>query len=569
MDLIRKYLTQIKSQLAGLTISQKLLIGLLGIFMVGTIFWTVVWSAKPQMVTLIPQSMTAEEINRAEMAMKGKYQYQVSGDKILVPLEQAYAIRGELASDGALPKNLSTAFTAVIANQNPFKPDKMNEREWNNARQEELSKWLSSFPYVESGSVMIEPGERQTIGRAPMPSTAAVYIKTKNGEINQSQVTAIIDLITASVSGMKRENVSLNVNGLKTYHMPSDENNTYSSNMIEYKKTVEDYLTDQLRKLFDSMGDVRIAVNVVPDLSTKEINKTDVDPKNSVQKAKTESSMDSANVDGNVPQGEPGMKSNTGASVADTAPSGGRPGGSTSTTVKTDYAVVIGEIKTRQLIPAGVEIHDLTASISLPRSYVLALYHSRKPDADPKVEPKDADLQPFMTEQEKSVTALAKNAIGAKTDDQIHVAWYDDSFMLKAPVLASGQVTLASGAIPLIGQYAKQGVLAIVALGALGMMLMMVRRAVPAGTDEEIGSAAIFGGGGGKGSKGRKKGGVEQFDSDEIFGEANEGEAVLTGIELDDETLASRKMVDEVSTMIKENPENAAALVKRWMSKTK
>ena len=43
----------------------------------------------------------------------------------------------------------------------------------------------------------------------------------------------------------------------------------------------------------------------------------------------------------------------------------------------------------------------------------------------------------------------------------------------------------------------------------------------------------------------------------------------LTGIELDDETLQSRKIVDEVSTMIKENPENAASLVKRWMSKGK
>ena len=41
------------------------------------------------------------------------------------------------------------------------------------------------------------------------------------------------------------------------------------------------------------------------------------------------------------------------------------------------------------------------------------------------------------------------------------------------------------------------------------------------------------------------------------------------GIELDDETLKSRKMVDEVSTMIKDNPENAASLVKRWLTKGK
>jgi len=56
--------------------------------------------------------------------------------------------------------------------------------------------------------------------------------------------------------------------------------------------------------------------------------------------------------------------------------------------------------------------------------------------------------------------------------------------------------------------------------------------------------------------------------SEDVYGEANESDAVLTGIELDDETLQSRKMVDEVSTMIKENPENAASLVKRWMTKS-
>ncbi len=63
---------------------------------------------------------------------------------------------------------------------------------------------------------------------------------------------------------------------------------------------------------------------------------------------------------------------------------------------------------------------------------------------------------------------------------------------------------------------------------------------------------------------------MEQLEAaDDVFGEANQGDAVLTGIELDDETLQSRKMVDEVTTMVRENPENAAALVKRWMAKSK
>src|SRR5262249_30187948 len=92
MDRLRQYLGRVQAQLSGLTISQRLLIGLLVVVMLGTIFFTVTLSAKPEMVVLIPQSMSPEDINKAEMYLKGKYDYQVSGDKILVPAEKAYAI---------------------------------------------------------------------------------------------------------------------------------------------------------------------------------------------------------------------------------------------------------------------------------------------------------------------------------------------------------------------------------------------------------------------------------------------------------------------------------------------
>src|SRR4051794_25833320 len=104
MNLFRKYFVQIKSQLAVLTVSQKLLIGLLAAVMLATVAWGVLFSSKPQMVPLTAQPMTAEDINRAEMALKGKYNYQVSGDKILVPVEDQYSIRGLLWSQQAMPK---------------------------------------------------------------------------------------------------------------------------------------------------------------------------------------------------------------------------------------------------------------------------------------------------------------------------------------------------------------------------------------------------------------------------------------------------------------------------------
>ena len=49
--------------------------------------------------------------------------------------------------------------------------------------------------------------------------------------------------------------------------------------------------------------------------------------------------------------------------------------------------------------------------------------------------------------------------------------------------------------------------------------------------------------------------------------EVGEGGQALDGVELDDETVRAQQVVDQVSTLVKENPDAAASLVKRWMSR--
>ena len=38
----------------------------------------------------------------------------------------------------------------------------------------------------------------------------------------------------------------------------------------------------------------------------------------------------------------------------------------------------------------------------------------------------------------------------------------------------------------------------------------------------------------------------------------------MDGMELDDETMKSQQVVEQVTTMVKESPDAAASLVKRW-----
>ena len=74
--------------------------------------------------------------------------------------------------------------------------------------------------------------------------------------------------------------------------------------------------------------------------------------------------------------GQPGIQSNIGASVADAGGSG-RGASSSSTTNQTENTVIYGETHTQRVVPAGVEIKDLTASISLPRSYFVLVYRKQ------------------------------------------------------------------------------------------------------------------------------------------------------------------------------------------------
>jgi len=100
----------------------------------------------------------------------------------------------------------------------------------------------------------------------------------------------------------------------------------------------------------------------------------------------------------------------------------------------------------------------------------------------------------------------------------------------------------------------RRAIVLVIAASVLTMMIRMVKQAVPTSDGADLDPGVFFSGasGGGAGGK-RRKAEVGQLDSgDDVFGEANEGEAVLTGIELNDDDVQSRKMVDEVSTMVKD-----------------
>lgn len=558
MDFLTKYVAQIRGYLVGLTVSQKILIALLVVIMMVAIFGVVAWSGKPEMVELLPQNLSSEEISTITSYLKGKHQYEVSGQKILVPIERAYVIRGELAAAQALPKDTTAAFTALTNQNDWIMPDASAERRWNLAKQEVLAKVIRNFPYVSDATVMIAKGERAGLGRNAVPTSASVWVKTRSTDgLSQAQLLAIVDLVKGSVAGLRREDVTV-TDGTRSYRAPS-EDVPMPADVLSWKKTLEDYYSAKLINLFANMGDVRIAVNVTPDMSAKTVRREKYDPA-VVKAARRETSKEDSSSDGGTPSGQPGVQPNVGAVAVSTAgPRSNRNMIETTTDNENKFSSEI----TNSIQPAGSEIKELMASISVPRSTFVSIY--RRANKDEKAEPDDTALAPVIKEHGERMQRQAMGALGLKLTDAVRVDWFDDSYMPHPEPLGVGSDSFLAktGTVGAIAaQYAKHAVLGAVAVFAIMMMLMMVRKA-SAGTGVADADPAVFFGDGRK----RKDNGNPLDVEEEMIGEAGEGEAVLTGIELDDETLASRKMVDEVTTMIKDNPENAAALVKKWLAK--
>jgi len=129
---------------------------------------------------------------------------------------------------------------------------------------------------------------------------------------------------------------------------------------------------------------------------------------------------------------------------------------------------------------------------------------------------------------------------------------------LGAPVeAAAGGVAGIFGGGGVVGGMIRSGAIKTVVLGALAAasLLMMGMMVLKAGKREPLPSAEEL------------TGIPPPLDPGmDVIGEAGEGDTAMTGIEIDDTALRSKKMLEQVSELVKKNPDQAASLFNRWIS---
>jgi flagellar biosynthesis/type III secretory pathway M-ring protein FliF/YscJ len=153
---------------------------------------------------------------------------------------------------------------------------------------------------------------------------------------------------------------------------------------------------------------------------------------------------------------------------------------------------------------------------------------------------------------------MVKNNVGLASADDVSIDLYTDLMPLPAagdfnPAQPNALSTATIAAVA--GTHSREIMLGGLAVVSLFMVSMMVRKSAPAVLAVPAGVQTTTP--------------MPVLDASEaLAGEVSEGKSMLDAMELDEDAVRAQQMVDQVSAMVEDNPDAAASLVKRWMSRT-
>jgi flagellar biosynthesis/type III secretory pathway M-ring protein FliF/YscJ len=327
--------------------------------------------------------------------------------------------------------------------------------------------------------------------------------------------------------------------------------------IVQAIRAHEELYRQQILKQLGFINGLFVSVNV--DLNTKrvETDQTVLDPKTSVHLTVSE---EDHSVDATSPGGgavEPGAAGNLGSNTPlAVGGGGGAAGGGTSneTESKATYQNTVASTISHVVQGPG-DAPAVSASVRVPRSYFISMYHDIHKGADPD----DASLEALIKDELNRIRQDVKSCTGIKSDDAVAVNWYSDGGTV-ATVLTPAVPAPTSPLTLLLVSHIPQIGVGGLAMVSLFMVMMMVRKSAPvpipglnmAGASDEEPEAP-----------------TNRLHSDApVAGEVSEGDKTMEGMELDDEAVRTQQVIEQVSNMVSENPDAAANLVKRWLNRT-
>jgi flagellar biosynthesis/type III secretory pathway M-ring protein FliF/YscJ len=563
VDRLRHVLTTIKKHLGGLGPSQKLLIGSLAVILLMTLFLVSQYAARPTMVALLPAAR-AEDQQRAlaYLASQNVTVKEVNG-QVTVPAEMRQTALGLLAASGNAPADTTLMFENLLEKQSWMNSKEVNRSFFTQALQNELGAILSKCKGVSRATVFLDIPEPSGIGQTVAKPKASVRLTSDTGgPVDQRMVDAAARFVAGAVARLELSRVTV-IDGVSGARMVTDDSELAASTYRDAAAALERQFRERIYNLLRDIDGV--VVEVTADVDVKRVRSQEqrsLEPKQGTVSLLRRETSSSTTEGTGARAAEPGLRSNTGSDINAGSASGGAKSEQNETT--TEYENHVGTKVDQIEDPRGNPI-SLVATVSVPRGYVVGLLEREAPGAGnaggQPLAPSDADIRARFEQEKVRIEEgvkphlQARGPQGQTVPGQI-VVMMSSGFtsgsggggMSRAGVGSGGVGTILS----LGGGMVDKAILAVLAAVAVGMMLLMVRKAgrqaVTPSAEELVGVPPTLN------------------TKSDLVGEADETDTPIEGIEVGEDEMKASKLREQVSELIQKSPEVAGRMLNRWVS---
>lgn len=559
MNTLSDIAKQLSELVTSLSPSARIMAGL----MVGVIVVSLGWIVSSEMSgdyesLLGGVSLTNTELDRIEAAF-GDAQlrdYQREGRQIRIPNGQKDVYLKALSAANALPMEHGSATDRAFESTGVFDSTEKLHALLQTGEERDLANMLERLPGIEFAAVHIDE-QRKGFGRQTEKVCTIGLQGPFNQPIPQTTLERIASFLSTHFAGLPKSNISvMDLGTANVFRESSDPHSASQNPVLEARKQWESYLHQKIGLVLVDYGAVSLMVDVEIDPTLiQEEEKLAYDP-TAVTLQSVESRKDSENTKAS-PAGPPGSDVNGIGNKAQRIDSASAGQSSKVKESEANERRVAGHDATRSE-KAGLTPTKVAVSIGVPESHYRKVFNHRYLLNNPTAKAEDIpaptaqELTDLKTEIEGTIRSAVETVAMGIRDGDDRKPFVNVYTRADPPPPEFPQPSLASTAATWLGQSWSTLALLLVVLVSLGMMFSWIK------------------------SQG-------ESDSDRKFAEGfglqvpeNMGDQLDIGEE-EDETLAGKQrsspefevsggeMKEDLSALIKQNPDAVVNLLKTWI----
>ncbi|EJW21526.1 flagellar basal-body M-ring protein/flagellar hook-basal body protein FliF [alpha proteobacterium IMCC14465] len=385
--------------------------------------------------------------------------------EVLVPTTEYHNSRIMLAAQG-LPASVPEGYSGL--NDMPMGTSRSVESMHIKQAQElELARSISEIETVLAARVHLALPEKSVFVRSNPDPTASVFLQLANGRsLGRTQVEAIIHLVSSSVPGLNKENVTvIDQNGALLSRTADDPDSILSDSQLEYKMRLEGIYRHRVVSILTPIvgaGNVNAQINIDFDFTRTDRTEEIVDPNGNALRSEQKTLDQTADL---TAKGIPGAVTNTPPTKAELEMEAGQGGAGEGGQLQTRSSSEVRNFEVSRTVSTTqnprVQIDRMFASVLVSDKLVV--------DPETNLEVR----QPLSEEEIERIETLVKDSIG-----------FDDARGDSVTVRSAEFVdTLMSAAVPwyekswfkeVSRQITTILILSIVALGVMRPLLSRI-----------------------------------------------------------------------------------------------